>query len=369
MITIRASGANGWMNCYMSARVAAQAGALPDDETDAAREGTCAAWVAETVINGDADHCDDLIDKTHPNGWVVDDEMSRHVQPYVDMILSRQDPRAEVYRESVYGSVKVAGTLDAESWDGDTLCIDDLKYGWQIIEPTSWQLRAYMALYLWELWNKHDGSRKPNAIRLGIYQPRPVHAEGIYRTVTVSMIEAVEYATAINNRVIDFNAGADTATPGSHCDHCQGAAICAALTQSIYAMWQPVSDRTVAVPTNQQLSDELDMLDRMEKLLKARTAAVQAEAEFRMDNQQVVPGWAKMPKSGKRKFTVDGDTIKVLTGIDPYEKPKLCTPAELERRGAPAPVVKQLSVTPTVGHKLSRVDEKTVASLFEKGRK
>jgi hypothetical protein len=184
----------------------------------------------------------------------------------------------------------------------------------------------------------------------------------------MSLREATDIATRINNRVLSFATGATHADAGNHCHHCVGAGICEALSHSIYAMWKSVSSRSVMVPSNQQLADELDMLDRMAGLLKARTEAVKAEAEFRMDDQQTIPGWAKMPTAGKRKFTVEGDLIEALTGVDPWEKRKLCTPAELERRGVDPTVVRQMSTTPTVGHKLTRVDDKQIGALFEKGK-
>ena len=53
---------------------------------DAAREGTCAAWVAELVINGDATCAEDMLGKVHANGWEVDEEMVKHINAYLAIL-------------------------------------------------------------------------------------------------------------------------------------------------------------------------------------------------------------------------------------------------------------------------------------------
>lgn len=350
------------MNCALSGRLANQPGALPDEDREEAREGTCAAWVAETVINGDATHCDDMVGKVHSNGWEVTDEMARFLQPYVEMLQGRHDAVAEVYRETANDDVKVSGTLDAESFLPDgTLCIDDLKYGRGVVEPDTWQLKVYLALRVW------SGALLPDRVQLGIYQPRAIHHLGTYRTITMTRDECIAVVQQVNDRAVELGNGENTGTPGRQCTHCVGGAICDALVRSVYAMWTPVELRTYTIPSNQQLADELDMLDRMSTLLKARTASVEAEVEIRMNNQQMIPGWAKMPKKGNRTFTIPGEAIKMLTGVDPWMEPKLCTPAELERRGANRDAVGAITTQPIVGHKLTRVDEKQIGALFKSG--
>lgn len=359
MITLNAHNADRWMTCRKSAHLDRE---RADEMSDSAKEGICAAWVAETIIEGDATCAEDLVGKVHLD-WEVTPDMARHIDPYVEMILSRKDPRAEIERTVESTVIRMSSRLDAESWlDDGTLCIDDLKYGFRVVEPTTWQLAVELAMrYFLDL-------PVPDKIQLGIYQPRAVHHLGIYRTTTLTRDQAIANASLINNRAVEIAEGDDTATPGPHCAGCAGAAECDALTQSVYAMWAPVEKRTHTVPTNQQLADELEMLDAMGKMMKARRAAVEAEVEGRMRQQQVVPGWAKMPIQGKRMFTVDADTIRTMTGIDPTDR-ELVTPAELERRGAKKSIVDMITKKPNVGHKLTRVDERAIAKMFESGKR
>ena len=80
---LRPSAAHRWWRCSASISATRLPDALPEEDQDAAREGTCAAWVAECVINGDASSAADMLGRSHENGWEVDDDMVRHVQEYM----------------------------------------------------------------------------------------------------------------------------------------------------------------------------------------------------------------------------------------------------------------------------------------------
>jgi len=110
------------------------------------------------------------------------------------------------------------------------------------------------------------------------------------------------------------------------------------------------------------------MLERMDDLFKARRDAVVAEAEARISANGYVPGWNLEKRYGKRKFKTDAAMIRMLTGIDALES-KLCTPAELVRRGATEDQIKPLVSTPLIGTKLVRVDADDVAAHFAQAQK
>ena len=350
----------------MSQRAETTVGALPDDEGDAAREGTCAAWVAEVVINGDATTADDTLGKVHENGVEVDEDMVRFIQPYIDMVTPRKNPQAEVKWTINWPNdvARLEGTSDAQGWseDGRVLFIDDLKYGYEIVEPfENTQLICYMALALARL--SAEGVKPPELIQLSIYQPRALHRDGIYRKWVVSYAEAQTIVERLFKTINDA-AQTDTATPGSHCKHCRLAAKCEALTHSVYAMTETIQSRAILDPNGQQLADELDMLHRLDALMKARKIAVESEIEIRLSQQKFVPGWAMMDKKGKAAWKHPPEVFGGLCGIDPWDK-KPITPAEARRRGASPKLVESLSYSPTIGKTLQRVDERQIAKLFK----
>src|SRR5690606_24506915 len=79
---LRPSASSIWTKCAANPRISEHAKTVAQD-SDAAREGTCAAWVAECVLNGSFATADDMIGMTHPNQWLVTDEMAYFVGEYV----------------------------------------------------------------------------------------------------------------------------------------------------------------------------------------------------------------------------------------------------------------------------------------------
>lgn len=366
MITLRPSNAHRWWRCAMSASVAGRPGALPDTSSAAADEGTCAAWLLENVITRNLKSCADMLGERHENGWVVDQDMCVHVQPFVDRLAKRVNVRSEVKRSfSLNDSVMLAGTLDVESWSDRTLRIDDLKYGYGIVEPfENKQLICYAYLKIMAMRGR--GEHLPDLIVLGIYQPRAIHPDGPYRRWTVSPEELQPYFRELVAQMQQIESG--LAVPGTWCNHCLGAAGCTALTRTVYKMWQSVESREFHAPSNDQLGDELVMLKKMDSMMKARLAAVEAETETRIKNGAMIPGWTVEERRGKRKFSHDAEMIRSLTGIDPTDT-KLCTPAELIRRGVDKKIVDSLSHIPTIGSKLTRIDSNHFAKMFKNGEK
>lgn len=356
---LRPSSAHRWWGC--TASTVASPTALPDSDIDAAREGTCAAWVAECIINGDATCVEDMVGKVHSNGWEVDADMARHLEPFIEIALKRESPVAEIRGEVRIGNHRLMGTADLRSFTREyrTLHIDDLKYGFDLVEVfENKQLLCYAYLQLAKM------GKAPELVQFGIYQPRQIHRDGPYRKWVVRYDDLLPYFQDMVSWINKIDDAVPEASPGDRCNYCPRANDCMALTRSIYSMWQPVQDRLFKTPTAQQLADELTMLDQMSSLLKARETAVKAEAEIRIKRQEMIPGWSIVGKIGKRAFTYPPEVIYAMTGVDPYEK-NVVTPAELERRGADKTVLKTMTHTPTVGYKLDRVDNHHIANMFE----
>ena len=356
---LRPSQGNQWMVCGLTAH---RSPTRPEVENDPAREGTASAWLAEQVFNGRVATCADLIGTEAENGWEIDDEMASHIQDYVDLMNARNNcepGRAELFRTGPGG---VQGTCDHSQWslDRSMLYITDLKYGYNQIEPTSWQLWIYLWLELAQL-APHE---YPTLVQLAIYQPRGVHQNGPYRKHVVGQAEYIPVMQQISRRVDDLNAGESTAHPGRQCKNCALAAGCEALAHTTYDLSRFMhQSRFYKDPTPDELSAELTMLSEAQAIIEARVEAVNAEAETRIGEGRFIPGWALQDRHGKKKFTVDDATILMMTGIDPSET-KTCTPAELIRRGADKKVVETITEKPFIGAKLSPLKSDEIAARF-----
>lgn len=343
---LRPSASNIWTKCYANPRISENAKVIAQD-TDAAREGTCAAWVAECIIRGIPVD----VDSVHENEWVVDEEMMYFVGEYIKTIRARGS--RILAEQFVRLSPHIAGTFDSLvlSDDGTTAYLVDLKYGYKIVEvyhntqPIIYGYAALMAL----------NDPKITSIVLGIYQPRAWHSEGSFRTWRLSIPEIHKLASEIAAAGEECQKPDVPATPGSHCEYCKGRLECEALAHSLYNGFEALDRKAQGVMNADELSNELNFLERLKDLYDARKTAVHAEANHRISSGEQVPGWCLKDRTGHRKWRVDPVTLHMLTGINPT-KQEIMQPAELERAGADKKIIKGLAYSPNIGHKLDRVD-------------
>lgn len=353
------SSSHRWANCALFLLASQNYPEQP--EGDDARQGTCAAWVAQMVLTGQAADCASMLGATHPNGWLVTPEMVHDVTGYVEMVLRRGGTTSCESYVTLSTDPLIAGTTDLSATVAGipTLYVDDFKNGRKVVEVRrNPQVIIYAAA---ELKKYPPGTF--NVVQLGIYQPRAFHRDGIYRKWVVSVADLLRMADEIieaGRRCYDPNA---VATPGEWCEYCPVATRCQALAHTNYARVSLVQSQSHRDMTALELSRELDFIEEADATLKARKKAVQAEAEQRA-RAEIIPRYRLEMGKGKRKFRVSPTVVKMMTGVDPYTTPDVCTPAELVRRGASKTAVDALSITPDTGLKLVRTDEDFIAAAF-----
>lgn len=367
MIQLRPSASHIWTNCPGYPHLVAR---LPAGEvnraSDPAREGTCAAWVAECTLRKQVVSCSEMLGLAHGNGWIVDQQMVEYCQDYVDLLVSRYGDavRAEV---SVRLNDFIGGTPDGHAlvqhapmqW---TLAVDDLKYGYEIVEP--WENPQVM-IYAGALARNAQipAGHQITRVIIGIYQPRPFHPLGPYRTWEPSIVELSDHLERIILAGNMCQSPDAVCIPGSHCRRCDAAHTCAAVAHELYRVVSTMHNNQQRYMTSDEMSRELDFLDVAGAMLKGRRDAVEAEAEARIQRGEVIPGWTTERGQGKRRWKFDTTTVKLLTGVDPSDD-KMVTPAELERRGASKEIVKMLTETPRTAPKLMKHSRHIVAARF-----
>jgi hypothetical protein len=331
---------------------------------DPAREGTCAAWVAQEVLTGVYPDAEAMIGQSHENGWLVDLAMATEIQKYVNLVRS-QGGEISVER-SVTLNQFIKGTPDAYAViaKDHTLKLTDLKYGYAPVEPfRNPQVSIYAGAIVRNLAARDI---RIDRVELGIYQPRAWHPSGIHRTWVIRPEELMAFVHEIED------AGQAAQNPdavpraGAWCEYCPAASTCEANAQANYRIYEGIAGAVQRHMTTIELAAELDFLERAEAMLNARMTAVTAEAEARVKRSEHIPGWHMERRAGQRRFTVGAEIIRALTGIDP-EKRVLVTPAELERKKVPAEILKLITETPTTTPKLRRVPPGYYQNLF-KGR-
>ena len=357
MIDLRPSGSSIWTRC--SANPVISQGVEPQPDSDAAREGTCAAWVAEQVLNGDAGSVWDMEGETHANGWVVTPDMLFHVGKYVDLI---QSFGGEVVAENFVRLTDfIAGTLDAKVSVGPVLRVIDLKYGMEIIEPFELpQLMIYGAATM------YDMDPVPREIELSIFQPRAWHPNGIYRTWKLGSQELHDYAEWIVERGKLCQVPEPVATPGDHCRYCPGASRCAANAWTLAKAHAVVQETHHRDMSDEEIASELAFLDQMGNVLKGRRNAIAAMADVKLRDGKFIRGYRLAPRKGNRVFSAPPAVVHALTGYDPHDADATVTPAELERRGANPEVVNSLTRRPDIAPKLERLSANDLRNAFRK---
>ncbi len=215
MIHLRPSGSSIWVHC--AAAPLFQSRSPVEPESDEAREGTCAAWVGEVVLRGEAPDTHSMIGQAHPNGWVVTKEMAWHVAGYVDLVRSYGGVISA--ERQVRLTEWLAGTLDSSvECDTGVLRVIDLKYGMMLIDPFELpQLIIYAGALL-----TPDVQR----VELSIYQPRSWHHDGIHRVWRLSADELRQHVARIIAAGERCQDPQPIATPGRHCTHCTARSIC-----------------------------------------------------------------------------------------------------------------------------------------------
>lgn len=362
MIELRPSSSPIWTNCALAPRLMTLA--PPEQQSDPAREGTCAAWVAEMVLRGERADCASMFNEAHENGWVVDTPMVHYVQGYVDTVRS-YGGKIDVERK-VRLNDHIAGTPDSFAVvNDDTLRVDDLKYGFEIVEPTTPQLYIYAGALVRQVYRYGGTLRR---VVLGIYQPRAFHPSGTHRTISMYPEDLMRHVQEIERAGEAAQRDDAMATPGRHCRRCSGAAHCSAVTHEVYKCHTMMLNGQQRSMTASELAQEMDFLATAEALLKGRKDAIEAEASARRDKGEAIPGWHMERGQGQRRWKVDASTVRMVTGIDPTAG-KMVTPAELERQGASPEMMKHLTETPLTKAKWKPVPEGYYAALFGGGDK
>lgn len=358
---LRPSGAYIWTNC--AAAPTFQERVPEDPPSDAAREGTAAAWLAELALKSGG-MCREYLNETHENGWLITAEMVYYVQEYVDLLRSYHGQIAVEQRVILTDFIQ--GTLDASVIvnSGNVLRIKDLKYGFEIHEVFEHiQLLIYAAAELRRLGNPPHITH----VEIAIYQPRAPHPDGPHRTWTLTVPQLWEWAEWIVTRGTECMMPNPVATPGKHCKRCRALTSCVAAQNTLQNGYEFIArDQRQHHKSAEDLAKLLDFLDLLNTIGKAAQTAAIAEAEQRVTNGEHIRGWFFKPRKGHRVWKYHPALIAFATGVRPFTE-TLMTPPEMERAGVPKKLVDSLARAPDIGRKFERMPDNYLRKVMDNG--
>lgn len=351
------------MNIHASqlARVMACPGSLffkdlpPQETNEAAKEGTAAAEYLEKFLTGQR------IDTHASNGVAFNDDMKFYAKEVADEILPMAKNGVTCEQQvdwQVTSTTTLKGRYDVSYVNNETLIVGDYKYGFGLVEVEyNWQLIAYAIGEVIRL------NRSFENIILEIYQPRAHHEDGPFRNWLISYSTLLEYKSKIEEHVTNIENGLQDLTTGPHCRYCPAATACPAFNKAYHRGVEVTQSFVQDNLDENELSYQLDLVARIEEIVKTRKQSLEQLAVHRIREGQIIPNYISEDRYGHRtwKDNINPEAIKLMTGADITET-VLLSPAKAEKRGVPKKLMKTLVKRPHLGQKLKRKDMSKVGN-------
>jgi hypothetical protein len=344
-VTIRSSKLARYMVCagYLHLDVEESEGG------DAAKEGTAAGEFLEWLLTNKP------LLNVATNGVYIDTDIKFYINSVSKNITDRN--ATEVLCETridwqTRSGIWIRGQYDAAFIDNEgKLCIEDLKYGWGIVEvKENWQLLAYA---IGEVIRRGQAFDK---ISLKIHQPRPHHEDGSTREWILSYSELLEYKEQIELRMIDLANGRKEFQTSKHCKYCSGAAeACTAFSRLFYRALEISTEFYQDSLTEEEIANQLDQIKRAEEVIKIKADSLVELGTSRIKKGKLIPGYIQVDKFSNRvwKNGISPEAIKLMTGKDVMEI-TFMSPAKVEKLGISKELVKQLTECKLTGVRLEK---------------
>jgi len=326
---------------------------LPKNNTTnpAAEEGTAAGEYLERLLTNQP------IGSMAKNGVHFDDDMKFFTTPIAQDIFDRATTAIDCEHEidwATRSGVMIKGHPDITFVDKrGYLCIEDLKYGWGIVEvKENWQLLGYA---IGEVIRRGKAFEK---ISLKIHQPRPHHEDGESREWLLTYSELIEYKEKIEARMQSLVDGKKDFQTSDKCRYCQGAAeACPAFNRLFYRALEVSTGFVQDSLTDQEVSTTLDHILRAEEVIKIKKDSLTELSVLRIKQGKIIPGYIQVENKSNRvwKRGVSPEAIKMMTGKDVMET-NFMSPAKIEKMGVPRKLISQLTEKKFTGMKLKKQD-------------
>lgn len=326
----------------------------------AAAEGTACGELLEHKIYNRRDPSH-VIPAVAKNGVAFDRDMQFYTDGILPLIAVDATCEQKINWQTRSG-IWIMGQYDASFIRDGKLYIDDLKYGWNIVDvEKNWQLLGYAIGQVIKL------NAPVTSVVMRIHQPRPHHELGTTRSWEISLTELWKYREMIETRMSEIAAGNKELSTGRQCKYCPAAAeACPAFNRSFYASLDYVLNHHIQDNINDhEVANQLDLIARAKDVLKIKADSLEQLAIHRIKSGGLIPGYMSEAGYGDRKWKpgINAEVIKVMTGIDITETSML-SPAKAERQGVPKDLVKTFVDRHFVGQRLVRKDGNKLGDLI-----
>jgi len=331
------SAAHRWMNCPGSVKLCE---GIPDEESEYAALGTFAHDVAARCLDHgrNAESYIGHTDMIHE----VDAEMAGYITEYLDTVRSVIEPRSTLLVEQrVMVTPDVWGTADAIVVTCNVLHVFDLKYGAGIFVDVvnNPQLLIYA---LGAAVKATPLGAVPYVKTVVVHVVQPRHRSCGHHQSSLHYGDLLAWGNDVLRpgikRVLEARA---PLAAGDHCRFCDAKVTCPEIRKTALTAAQDLFDGNVAdlVPSDTapdpallkpgELASALAAFPIIETWMKA----VREHAYKVAGKGTEIPGYKLVQKVGNRKWKDEAAVASFfdLFDFDPYAKPKLLSPAQMEK--------------------------------------
>lgn len=336
------SSAHIWKHCAAYPTMARK---YPGEESEEAKEGTAAHWVAWSMLEGV------LLDDScaTPDGFAITQEMLDGAELLIGTLLSIAPKESWNIEQTtdVFDDLQCFGTPDAWAYDEatNTLTVVDYKFGHRFVEEFE---NDQCVLYTKGIIDMLDVDDQTLKVDIIIVQPRcyyrgePVRTWHLMGSDIRGQINMLRMA---GERALDVDPQATT-NPG--CGDCPARHDCPALQKATYA---DVETSTCSTPINitaQAAAIELKMLERAQQRMQARIDGLSTFVLSQVKSGQRVPHYHIEQKYGNRKWLLDDETVISVGDAFGHDlrKTGIITPSQAIKLGIDEAVIKEYSVVP-----------------------
>lgn len=359
------SSAARWVECPASVQMAAH---FPEDRTIESEEGDCAHWVAAEYLAGRT-----VAPGTVWEGYTVTPEMIWGANLYRDAVtyhggsglLIEQRVAIERIHPNCYG------TPDSARRDGNTVYLNDYKFGFVPVEvENNYQLICY-AVGLLALYGLLDLETQ---IVFCIVQPRAPHPRGPVRrwVCTASdlraeinrLIQSAQEAMGDNPRCV----------AGLHCaaTYCPARGSCQSFQRMAAGVLSYSGGAVIRPMESAGSGAELKLLHAAKTVIDSLITAREAEVLNHVAEGRYT-GWSMEPTYGRDEWTIGADEIRqlgLLLGVELMQEPKPVTPNQaIKLAGINRALVDKFFDKPRRGMKLvpgDNLDKRAALAFGEK---
>lgn len=332
---------------------------LPESQdNEAAKEGTAAGELLAFMVQNPGAP----LPTQASNGVYFDDDMRFYLVPIAQEILSKAQGEIRCEQRidwQTRSGIWIRGSYDISFVHNGILYVDDLKYGWGIVEAKpNWQLLGYG---IGEVIRRGIAFDK---IVLRIRQPRPHHEDGPTREWHLSYAELLNYKEQIDARMDQIANGFKDLQTGKQCKYCRAAAeACPAMNRLFFRGVEVSTGFVQDQIDDAELSRQLDIATRAQEAIKVKLDSLKELTVSRIKNGKIIPGYITEESYGDRtwKNGITPDVIKVLTGVDVMTQTML-SPAKAEKAGVPKDFIKSIVDRRFLGQKLVKKDATAVGN-------